>query len=277
VVDFLEGLWASILFQVDNFPKMGLIDVIDIVIVSYIFYLFLIWIKETRAWSLIRGIILVYIIKEVFKFLSFKTLSYIIEAIFDIGLIVAIVLFQPEIRRALEQIGKGKFITSDTGDEYELLNRELLSAIKKLSAEFTGALICVEQNIPLRDYALTGIAVDSVVTSQLLCNIFVDKTPLHDGAVIISKNRIYAAACILPVTSQEIDKGLGTRHRAAVGISEVSDCVTVVVSEETGKISVAVGGKLYRKLSISEVEAMLPSGKADEKSSFFSILRRILK
>ncbi len=277
LVDFIKEMWTTVVYKISEFPQMGFTDFIDIIIVAYIFYMFLVWIRETRAWSLIKGILFIFLARQIFDALGLYTLAFSIESLFNVGLIAAIVLFQPEIRRALEQIGKGKFIITSAEDDYRRLNKEILDAIKKLADERTGALICIEKSIPLRDFMMTGIEIDSMISSQLLCNIFVDKTPLHDGAVILSKNRIAAAACILPVTAQEIGKELGTRHRAAVGLSEVSDCIAIVVSEETGKVSVASGGKLFRKLSIHEIENMMPNENSDEKSAFFSILRGLLK
>jgi len=231
-------------------------SVIDILIVSVIVYIFLNWVRQTRAWSLIKGIVVLFLLRSIFEFLNLYIIAWFIEAIADVGLLVFVILFQPEIRKVLEELGKGRLRISPFEQEKNL-NKEIVMAIETFSNEKTGALICIEREIPLGDIEKTGIAIDSLVTGQMLINIFVDKTPLHDGAVIIRKNRIAAAACILPVTTADIDKDLGTRHRAAVGLSEVSDAIVLVVSEETGKISVARSGKLLRGVGVEEIYDIL--------------------
>jgi len=221
----------------------------------------MVWIKETRAWSLFKGIIIILIISILSYQLHFYTISWLIEKTLSVGIIAIIILFQPEFRKGLEQIGKGNFINIfNTTDEDKVSLKtvnEIITACMKMSKVRTGALIMIEQEVPVGDIEETGIAIDGIVTSQLLINIFENKTPLHDGAVIIRNNRIAAATCILPLTQSQIGLDLGTRHRAAVGASEVSDAYVVVVSEETGAVSVAHGGKLYRNLPENKIRKMI--------------------
>lgn len=245
-----------------SIPSIRLSDIIDILIVAVLIYIIMVWIKETRAWSLFKGIIVVIVISILSYQLHFYTISWIIEKTLSVGIIAIIVLFQPEFRKALEQIGKGSIVTnifsSDNESKASLKTiEEIITAAKKMSKVRTGALILIEHDVPLGDLEETGIIIDGVVSSQLLINIFENKTPLHDGAVIIRDNRVAAATCILPLTQSDIGLDLGTRHRAAVGASEVSDAFIVVVSEETGAISIAHGGKLYRNLTEESIRKML--------------------
>ncbi len=248
-----------------SIPSFRITDVIDILIVAFLIYIVMIWIKETRAWSLFKGIVVIFVISIVSYQLHFYTISWIIEKTLSVGIIALIVLFQPEFRKGLEQIGKGNIVTNIfNGDEegkilYKTVE-EVVTAATKMAKVRTGALILLEQDVPLGDLEKTGIPIDAVVTSQLLINIFENKTPLHDGAVIIRNNRVAAATCILPLTQTEIGLDLGTRHRAAVGASEESDAYIIVVSEETGAISVAHSGKLYRDLSGDAVIDMISNG-----------------
>lgn len=261
-----------------NFSDLKIYDIIDIALVSFFIYIFLSWIKDTRAWSLIKGIFVLFLIYVLFIITQLNTMAWIINGLFSVGLIAIIVLFQPEIRRILEQLGKSRFNVSYS-EPIKQINSEIIKAVRLLSSEMTGALICVERNIPIGDYEKTGILIDGIITSQLLINIFVDKTPLHDGAVIIRKERLAAAACILPVTSQEIGKELGTRHRAAVGLSEMTDALIIIVSEETGKISLAEGGKLTKDVSKDVLLQSLGQSMKDEEplNSLLSYLRRLIK
>lgn len=244
-----------------SIPEIRASDIIDIILVAVLIYIIMVWIKETRAWSLFKGIIIVFVLSVLSYQLHFYTISWIIEKTLSVGIIAIIVLFQPEFRKALEQIGKGSIINIfNNSDESKLSSRtieEIITAAVKMSKVRTGALIMIEQDVPVGDIEQTGITIDGVVSSQLLINIFENKTPLHDGAVVIRNNRVAAATCILPLTQSEIGLDLGTRHRAAVGASEVSDAYILVVSEETGAISIAYGGKLYRALSEDKVRSML--------------------
>ena len=232
-------------------------DVVDIALVTFFIYQLLKWAKNTRSWALIRGIFILFFAFLIFMFFNLNTMSWILSNVFKIGgWVAAIVLFQPELRKALEQLGKGGFRTAEKDEQ---INIEIIEALKFLSERRIGAIIVMERHIALGEYERTGILLDSLVSRQLLINIFIDKTPLHDGAVIIRKNRLSAAACILPVSEAEIGKELGTRHRASVGISEVSDATALVVSEETGDVSFAAAGRLNRRPEFNELLATLNS------------------
>lgn len=248
---------------------MSIMDILDILIVAYIIYKVIDWIRRTRAWVLFKGLIMIFIIWAVAEILKLNTLVWILSNTVSVGIIAVVVVFQPELRKALEQLGKGKLFsafsldlfTMDGEDVGKLSARavdEIVKAAAKMSSARTGALILLEQKVPLGDHERTGIPIDAEISSQLLLNIFEKNTPLHDGAVIIRNNRIAAATCFLPLTeSQEVSMELGTRHRAAIGASEVSDAYVVVVSEETGAISVAKGGVLYRDIGVDRLRAML--------------------
>ncbi|MCC8015197.1 MAG: diadenylate cyclase CdaA, partial [Eubacterium sp.] len=232
-----------------------LTDILDILIVAVLAYWVIVWVRETRAWFLLKGILVLALISLFSNIFNLYTVSWIIEKTLSVGIIAILILFQPEFRKALENLGKGSLVTNLFSGEKNMNKldeknaEEIVDAAERMAKEKTGALIVVENNVPLGDFEERGITIDAKVSSQLLTNIFVNKTPLHDGAVIIRNNRIASAACILPLTQAELNSDLGTRHRAAVGASEVSDAYVVVVSEETGKISVAHEGKLRRGIS----------------------------
>ena len=236
-----------------SIPSVHITDIIDIIIVAIVIYTVIHWIKETRAWSLFRGLMVIALFSLLSYNLHFYTITWIIERTFSV-----IIIFQPELRKALEQIGASGFSsvtgllqTKSSDDRLSPQDaNEIAEACVKMAEVKTGALIVIERNVSMGDIvSASGVAVDAVISSQLLINIFEDKTPLHDGAVIIRDNRVAAASCILPVTQSEIGQELGTRHRAAVGASEVSDAFIIVVSEETGKISIARDGKLEKAVS----------------------------
>ena len=240
-----------------SIPSVHITDIIDIIIVAIVIYTVIHWIKETRAWSLFRGLMVIALFSLLSYNLHFYTITWIIERTFSVGVIAVIIIFQPELRKALEQIGASGFSsvtgllqTKSSDDRLSPQDaNEIAEACVKMAEVKTGALIVIERNVSMGDIvSASGVAVDAVISSQLLINIFEDKTPLHDGAVIIRDNRVAAASCILPVTQSEIGQ-LGTRHRAAVGASEVSDAFIIVVSEETGKISIARDGKLEKAVS----------------------------
>ena len=227
-----------------SIPSVHITDIIDIIIVAIVIYTVIHWIKETRAWSLFRGLMVIALFSLLSYNLHFYTITWIIERTFSVGVIAVIIIFQPELRKALEQIGASGFSsvtgllqTKSSDDRLSPQDaNEIAEACVKMAEVKTGALIVIERNVSMGDIvSASGVAVDAVISSQLLINIFEDKTPLHDGAVIIRDNRVAAASCILPVTQSEIGQELGTRHRAAVGASEVSDAFIIVVSEETGK------------------------------------------
>ena len=224
--------------------------IIDLAIVIFLFYWFFKAVKGSRAWQLIKGIALLLVATWISGFLNFRILNAILTAIMNIGLIAVIIIFQPELRRALEQLGTNKFtkffgIDSDLATKTKEDIYKVVIATEELAKSKTGALIVLERDINIQDIENTGVPMNAEVSPQLLVNIFVPKTPLHDGAVVISNNKIAAAACVLPLADNvDVGKGLGTRHRAAIGMSKESDAIVVVVSEETGRISVAKDGTL---------------------------------
>ena len=213
-------------------------DIIEILILSYVIYKILMWFKSNRAWTLLKGIVLILLFTILASLFQFNTILYILKNVFSIGILAVIILFQPEFRRGLETLGRKKFfdyIMHEDADERKLSDKtiyELIKTVTVLSANRTGALIVIEDKVALGEYIDTGIPVDAVVTNQLLLNIFEHNTPLHDGAVILRNNRVVAATCYLPLSANlSINKELGTRHRAGVGISEVSDSVTTSALE----------------------------------------------
>jgi diadenylate cyclase len=218
-------------------------------------------VRGTKAVQLINGIFVILILKGVSEFLGLHTLLWLIDQVIDYGLLAIIIIFQPELRRALEQLGRGKIFTrvrQKAEEQQEKMVEAIVKASEYMAKRRIGALISIEQETGLTDYIETGIPLNSQVSSELLINIFIPNTPLHDGAVIISNNKIAAAACYLPLSeSPFLSKELGTRHRAALGISEVTDSITIVVSEETGKISLAKNGELHRDLSLDALREML--------------------
>ena len=242
-------------------------DVLEIFILAFLVYSLLLWIKSTRAWTLLKGLMVLVVCVSLVYILHMDTLIFIVNRGIDIAITAAIVIFQPELRRALEQIGEKQIVSSlipiDTGrDVTERFSDKTVNEIAKAASEMgkakTGALIVIEQNVKLDEYERTGITLDSVLTSQLLINIFEHNTPLHDGAVIVRGNRITSATCYLPLSdNMMLSKELGTRHRAGVGISEVTDSLTVIVSEETGGISVAYKGELKRNITVDELKEQL--------------------
>lgn len=242
-------------------------DVLEIFILAFLVYSLLLWIKSTRAWTLLKGLMVLVVCVSLVYILHMDTLIFIVNRGIDIAITAAIVIFQPELRRALEQIGEKQIVSSlipiDTGRAVtERFSDKTVNEIAKAASEMgkakTGALIVIEQNVRLDEYERTGITLDSVLTSQLLINIFEHNTPLHDGAVIVRGNRITSATCYLPLSdNMMLSKELGTRHRAGVGISEVTDSLTVIVSEETGGISVAYKGELKRNITVDELKEQL--------------------
>lgn len=237
------------------------LNILDILLVWFVIYKILTLIKGTKAVQLLKGIFVIIIIRIITEYLGLTTLGWMTNQVIDYGFLAIIIIFQPELRRALEQLGRGKLFARSGMQEEEERGR-LISAMTKsisyMAKRRIGALISIEKDTGLNDYIETGIQMNSDISSELLINVFIPNTPLHDGAVIIQKNRIAAAACYLPLSeSPFISKELGTRHRAAIGISEVTDAVTVIVSEETGGISLTVNGELHRDLSMEEFEQRL--------------------
>ncbi|WP_076759271.1 diadenylate cyclase CdaA [Edaphobacillus lindanitolerans] len=238
-----------------------LINIVDILLVWFVLYKLIAIIKGTKAVQLLKGLFVIIIAWFVTKELGLRTLYWIMEQVLRWGFLAIIVIFQPELRRALEQIGRGKLFSRGSQQEEEERNRLVESVTKSvgyMAKRRIGALISIERETGLSEYIETGIPMHSDLTSELLINIFIPNTPLHDGAVIVQQQRIAAAACYLPLSeSPFISKELGTRHRAALGLSEVTDAITVVVSEETGAVSLTANGDLHRNLSTEEFETLL--------------------
>jgi len=235
--------------------------ILDILVVSYIFYKGYMLIKETRAEQLLKGILLIVILIPISKLLNLTLFYWILNNTITIGVLSIVIIFQPEIRRALEHLGRSAFndmsLLEDEEAAVEVIT-EIVNAVERLSKTKTGALIIIEQKTGLGEVISTGTKLDAAVSAALLENIFVINTPLHDGATVIRNDRIVAAGCFLPLTSSnELSKELGTRHRAAIGISENSDAMTIVVSEETGVISLAVNGRLTRNYDKDKLKDIL--------------------
>ncbi|MCM1288809.1 MAG: diadenylate cyclase CdaA [Clostridium sp.] len=256
----MKKILAEIISHFDwlYLPKITIADILEIIILSYLIYHIILWFKNTRAWTLLKGIAVLLILMSISYVFKLNTLMWIFKNTINVGILAVIILFQPELRRALEELGRKKLladviIREDKNEKNDKLSaetiQELVAASIEMSKNKTGALIVVEQEVALGEYVSTGINIDAAISKQLIVNIFEHNTPLHDGAVIIRNNRIIAATCYLPLTGRaDLNKDLGTRHRAAVGISEVSDSITIIVSEETGAISVAQGGTLTSNL-----------------------------
>lgn len=233
--------------------SMSWVDVVEILIISFLFYHILLWIKSTRAWNLFKGILVILVFVLIAAIFQMNTILWLAQNTLNVGLIALVIIFQPELRKALENLGGknlfGRLFNINRTDQNKFSDKtieELIRACYAMGKVKTGALIVIEDEILLNEYVRTGIDVDAILTSQLLINIFEKNTPLHDGAVIVRGNRVISATCYLPLSdSLSLSKDLGTRHRAAVGISEVSDSMTIVVSEETGKVSIAIRGQLY--------------------------------
>ena len=242
-------------------------DYIEIVLLAVLIYYVLVWIQRTKAWSLLKGVAIILVFYLIVVLFEFDTIEMMLKQFASAGLVALIVLFQPELRRVLETLGENDllkkwFPLDGTKEQGERFSVETVNAIADaafaLGKTKTGALIVIEQNITLDDFVKTGIAMDAIVSSPLLVQIFEHNTPLHDGAVIIRGNRILAATCYLPLSkNNQISKALGTRHRAGIGISEVTDSITIIASEETGSVSLAVGGELITDVDRNSLAAKL--------------------
>lgn len=274
--------------------SVSVVDIIEILIISFLFYHILLWIKSTRAWNLFKGLVVILLFVLIAAIFQMNTILWLAENTLNVGLIALVIIFQPELRNALENLGGknvfGNLFSIGKTEDNKFSDKtidELVKASYAMGRVKTGALIVVENEILLNEYVRTGIDVDAIVTSQLLINIFEKNTPLHDGAVIIRGDRVVSATCYLPLSdSLALSKDLGTRHRAAVGVSEVSDSLTIVVSEETGKVSLAMNGRIYhgidadflrKKLSyiqnrnremtkLEQIRRRFKDGKKDSKS-----------
>ena len=253
-----------------RFPlKFGVTDFVEILIISYLAYHIMVWIKNTRAWVLMKGLLVILVFMLLAVIFNMQTIQWIARNVLGFAVTALIVIMQPELRKALEELGKKNLLYSvlpfdsgkrESGRMSEKTIQEIVKACMEMGKVKTGALIVIAQNQSLSEYERTGIEVDGLVTSQLLINIFEHNTPLHDGAVVINGNRVTSATCYLPLSdNMELSKDLGTRHRAGVGISEVTDSLTIIVSEETGKVSVAYDGKLESGLTAERLAARLTS------------------
>ena len=257
LIAVFAAFWDKYMFWI-NRPDVTVTDIVEILIIAFLLYHILVWFKTTRAWTLFKGILVILVFILLAAIFQMNTILWIADKTINVGIIAILVIFQPEMRKALEQLGRKRFISTlfsfdngkNTVERYsERTVNEMVKACYEMGKVKTGALIVIENDVQLGEYERTGIELDSILSSQLLINIFEKNTPLHDGAVIVRGDRVVAATCYLPLTdSLSISKDLGTRHRAAVGISEVSDSLTIVVSEETGRVSIALGGELYRNV-----------------------------
>ncbi len=248
--------------HIPNYIKVT--DIVEILIISFLVYQIMVWIKNTRAWALLKGVLIIFIFIAIAAFFQMSTILWIAENVLSIAVIAVVVIMQPELRKALEQLGSRNFFSSvlpfdtarkESGRFTDRTVNEIVRACFEMGKVRTGALIVIEHTNSLAEYERTGIAVDGLVTSQLLINIFEHNTPLHDGAVIIRGDRITSATCYLPLSdNRDLSKELGTRHRAGIGISEATDSMTLIVSEETGYVSIAYKGELYRNLDADSVK-----------------------
>ncbi len=290
----MQDFWASMeafkerISLYLNLPsfQISVIDIIEILIISVLIYHVLIWIKNTRAWNLFKGIIIILLFVVVAAAFQMNTILWIAENTFNVGVVALVIIFQPELRKALENLGQKNIFApffignKDVSEKFsDKTIEEMIKACYAMGKVKTGALIVIEDEIELEEYVRTGIDVDGIVTRQLLINIFEKNTPLHDGAIIIRGNRIVSATCYLPLSdSPSLSKELGTRHRAAVGISEVSDSMTLIVSEETGKVSFALRGQIYRDVDEDYLRQKLKyvQNRSHEATKFEILKRRLI-
>ncbi|WP_017814208.1 MULTISPECIES: diadenylate cyclase CdaA [Paenibacillus] len=257
--------------------KDSIKDIIDILIVTYIIYQLILLVRGTRAVQLLKGILVLVVIWALSTWFDLYTLKWLMNQAFTFGVLAVFIIFQPELRRGLEQLGRGKIFGRTIAEDEEITRmiNEVIKSVNYLSRRKIGALIVFERTTGLNEYTESGIKMQSVVSSELLINIFIPNTPLHDGAVIIQGQQISAAACYLPLSENPfISKELGTRHRAAIGISEVGDALSLIVSEETGQVSLAMNGQVIRDINeeslISKLhEALKPNVTTKEKKGLF--------
>lgn len=263
----------------------GISDVLDILIVAFIVYKLIGFIEESRAGQLVKGILILVVMFFLSDLLNLYTLHWLLKSTFAIGVIALVVVFQPELRRALENIGRSNFVNAQFRkmDEGKIIKiaSEVSKAAGELSETRTGALLVFERETPLNDIIETGTVIDSEISTQIIGNIFYEGAPLHDGAVIVRGGKLYAAGCVLPLTQdKKLNKSLGTRHRAGIGVTESSDALTVIVSEETGIISIAENGNLKRRITPSALEKILLgfySSKVEAYKAKWPILDKLAK
>ncbi|MBQ9550702.1 MAG: diadenylate cyclase CdaA [Lachnospiraceae bacterium] len=262
IVEFIQKY-----ISFDSIPMMVGTDFIEIIIITFLIYELMVWIKNTKAWSLLRGIVIIAVFIILAYIFQMNTIIWIVRNALNVAIMALVVIFQPELRKALDILGRKNILTNfvsinlSSGVDERFSDKtvsEIIKACYEMGRARTGALIVIEQHDSLEEYERTGIELDSLLSSQLLINIFEHNTPLHDGAVIVRGNRVTSATCYLPLSdNMELSKELGTRHRAGVGISEATDSLTVIVSEESGRVSVAYEGMLYRNLDPQELKSHL--------------------
>mgnify|MGYP001056709444 CR=1 FL=1 len=280
MVDFFKNMWS---FIATTITHISIFDIVDILLVSVLVYTVIKFARDTRAAQLFKGIILLIILLQVAELLNLSATRYILNSCLEFGVLAVIILFQPELRNVLEKMGRKSFgkiiIGQDEEGKSEESTKEMISnltkAVSNFSATKTGALIVIERITKLGNIISTGKVLDASTTPELVMNIFFNKAPLHDGAMIIRNNRIIAAGCILPLSDNLNDPELGTRHRAGLGMSENSDAIVIIVSEETGIISTAIDGKLTRRLTpdaLANTLTKLLMAKKDEKKEFLPSL-----
>ncbi|MDU1599627.1 diadenylate cyclase CdaA [Peptostreptococcus anaerobius] len=264
--------------------KISINDAIDMLIIAYIFYKMLMFIKDTRAEQLFKGVIMLLVATQLSGMLKLHTLYWILVKILEVGFILPFIIFQPELRAGLEHIGRNTSIIkfgghgdSDIDKDQDLVIAEMVDALYDLASRKIGALVVLEGKTKINEIVDTGTKIEGRVTKQLLCNIFIPNTPLHDGAVVVRDKKIKSATCILPLTQRkDISKELGTRHRAAIGVSEMSDCLTLVVSEETGSVSITRSGKIYRDVTRERLTNILKNFYKT-KSENTNIFKELMK
>lgn len=271
----------SINTLINIFKGFSISSFIDIIVVSFIFYKGYVMIKETRAEQLLKGILLIFLLIPISDILKLRTLNWILENTLTISVISIIIIFQPEIRKALEHIGRTSFVDKIIYEDEEMMKKvvdEIVDATVSLAKNKVGALIVLEQRTGLGDIINTGTKINGDVSSALLQNIFVVNTPLHDGATVIRNDKIIASGCFLPLTSDDkLNKQLGTRHRAGIGVTEIADCITIIVSEETGVISLALNGRLLRDYDGDKLRNVLLKIIKNRQNKKYSYKERVKK
>ena len=262
--------------------NIGVNDVLDILIVAFLFYKLLGFIRETRAEQLAKGILILIVVALLARLLNLYTLQWILSNLVNVGLIAIVIIFQPELRRLLENLGRNKLISNFSGidlEEAEEITIEIREALLSMSKSRTGALIVFERETTLTDIIETGTLIQAGISREMIGNIFYEGAPLHDGALIVRGDKLWAAGCVLPLTEdKKLSKELGTRHRAGIGITENSDALVFIVSEETGIISKAENGKLERNLNAARIDELLQSVYiTPDKDSLPDRITKVLK
>lgn len=277
----LDQFWENLRLSSLELPRINSKDIIEIALIAFVIYQLLKWIRGTRAWTLVKGMIIIFVIAITALIFQLNTILWIFKNTIATGIIALLIVFQPELRSALEQLGRRNFFSNflifdEQKERKEKITlksiEEIIKSVEEMSKYKTGALIVVEREVRLGEYERTGIPLHAIISNQLLINIFEHNTPLHDGATIIRNNRIVAATCYLPLSdNMSLSKELGTRHRAAVGISEISDCMVIIISEETGKVSLAKGGNIIRNVDSDYLRNKLVYQKKTSDAKKFKI------